>query len=46
MTMVEGKDATPQVQPKEYSGKGKTVGLCLHLTKSLHGTGSVVVMDS
>ena len=31
---------------KEYSEKGKTVGLCLRFTKSLYDTDSLVVMDS
>jgi hypothetical protein len=46
LEIVEGKDAPPEAEQKEYFEKGKTVGLCLHLTKSLYGTGSVVVMDS
>ena len=45
--LVEGKDAPPQATAaKEYNELGKTVGLCMRLTKPIHGTGNVVVMDS
>lgn len=44
--IVEGKDVPTQQPAKEFEEKGKTVGLCLRLTKSIHGTGSLVVMDS
>ena len=46
MELVEGRDEPPQMPPKEYSEKGKTVGLYLRLTKLLRGKGSIVVMDS
>ena len=45
--IVEGKDAPPEDRARrQYNGLGKTVGLCLRLTKPIHGTGNVVVMDS
>ena len=45
--IVEGKHAPRQAEAeKEFSNLGKTVGLCLRLTKAIHGTGNVVVMDS
>ena len=46
LEIVEGKDRPSQAPPKEYEEKGKTVGLCLRLTKSLQGSAKVVVMDS
>ena len=45
--IVEGKASTRESEAaKEFSEFGKTVGLCLRLTKPIHGTGNVVVMDS
>ena len=44
--LVEGKDVPAECLPKKYSEKGKTVSLMLHLTKMLHGTGKIVVLDS
>ena len=44
--LVEGKDDPNEASPKKHSEKGKTVGLCLRLTKSMHGTGNGAVMDS
>ena len=46
LELVEGKDQPPRLPAKQYSDLGKTVGLCLRLTSSIHGTGNVVVMDS
>ena len=46
LKLVEGKDEPKDKPAKEYSEFGKTTGLCLCLTKSIHGTGNVVVMDS
>jgi hypothetical protein len=44
--LVEGKDAPPQLCMKPYDEMGKTVGLLLRLTRSLWGTGKVVILDS
>ena len=44
--LVEGKDRPPECGAEEYSDLGKTVGLLLHVTKPLHGTGKCVVLDS
>ena len=41
----EGKDQ-PHELPKEHNSKGKTVGTLLHLTKPIHGSGKLVVLDS
>ena len=43
--IVEGRDHPPELAV-EYSELGKTPGLVLRMTKSIHGTGRVVVMDS
>ena len=45
MELVEGKDPPTRIS-KEYNDMGKTVGLFLRMTKLIHGTGNVVVMDS
>ena len=41
----EGKDQ-PRELPKEHDNKGKTVGTLLQLTKPIHGSGKLVVLDS
>ena len=41
----EGKDQ-PHELPKQHDNKGKTVGTLLHLTKPIHGSGKLVVLDS
>ena len=41
----EGKDQ-PRELPKEHNNKGKTVGTLLHLTKPIHRSGKLVVLDS
>lgn len=45
MEIVEGKDQPAQHVP-QFSEKGKTAGLLLRLTKPIHSTGRVVVLDS
>ena len=45
MEIVEGKDKPPEVK-KEFAEFGKTTLLMLRLTRSLWGTGKVVVLDS
>jgi hypothetical protein len=46
MEMVEGKDTPPELPPAEYEFRGKTVGLLLRLTKTIWGTGRLVILDS
>ena len=43
---MERKDEPPEVTRKGHDSKGKAVGLFLLLTKYLHTTGILVVMDS
>lgn len=45
MEIVEGKDH-PRHIPVEHENLGRTVGLMVRCTKSLHATGKVVVLDS
>jgi hypothetical protein len=42
----EGKDRPAQAGPKEYDNIGKTTGTLMRLTKPIHGTGKVFVLDS
>ena len=45
--IVEGKDRPASLGKKYYEAEhGKTGGLLLRMTKAIHGTGKVVVMDS
>ena len=44
--LVEGKDRPRQLPPKEYSEHGRTIGLLMRLTESIHHSGRVVIMDS
>jgi Transposase IS4 len=45
--IVEGKDRPTQLGQKEFNDLGgPTVGLMVHMTKPIHHTGKVVVMDS
>ena len=44
--LVKGKDCPPQLAPEMFSEHGKTAGLLLRLTKSIHHSGRVVIMDS
>ena len=43
--IVEGKDH-PKERSDETNKNGKTVGLLLRLTRRLHGTGKLVILDS
>ena len=43
--LVKGK-AQPPSKPKEFSEKGKTILLFLHLNKNIHGQGFAIVMDT
>ena len=42
---VEVKDAPVEHPHQKYSDTGKTVSLMLCLTKMIHGTGNIVVLD-
>ena len=44
--LVKGKDRPPQLAPEKFSEHGKTAGLLLRLTESIHHSGRVVIMDS
>ena len=45
--IVEGKDHPSELGPKKYQDLGgPTVGLMLRMTKPIHGSGKVVIMDS
>ena len=44
--LVEGKDRPAQLGRHQHEERGKTVGLLLRMTKSISGTGKVVIMDS
>jgi hypothetical protein len=44
--LVEGKDQPRELGRKEYSEKGTTVGLLMHLTKPIWHKGNVLVLDS
>ena len=44
--LVYGKDTLPQRERAEHAEKGKTVGLLLRITKAIHGSGKVVILDS
>ena len=46
LDIMERKDEPPEVTRKGHYSKGKAVGLFLLLTKYLHTTGIMVVMDS
>jgi len=43
--LMEGKDKPPQVN-KEFSNRGKTVGLLLHLTRPIWHSSRIVILDS
>ena len=44
--VVHGKDRPPLLAPEKFSEHGKTTGLLLRLTESIHHSGKVVIMDS
>jgi len=44
--LVEGKDRPKQIPTQCTHKDGPTVGLLLRLTKLIHGTGKVVILDS
>ena len=47
MELVEGKDRPSQLPPLQYVDRGgKTVGLLLRMTKPIHNTGRLVILDS
>jgi len=46
LEIVEGKDRPDELPQPEFDRHGKTVGLLVRLTKSLWGTGKLVILDS
>jgi hypothetical protein len=44
--LVQGKDRPSQIPNEKYSEHGKTIGLLVRLTESIHHFGRVVIMDS
>ena len=44
--IVKGKDRPRELAPEKFSEHGKTTGLLLRLTESIHHSGRVVIMDS
>ena len=46
VNLCEGKDQPAHLGTKEYDELRSTVGTLLHLTKPIHGTGKVFVLDS
>ena len=44
--LVQGKDRRSQFPNDKYSEHGKTAGLLMRLTESIHHSGRVVIMDS
>jgi len=44
--MVEGKDCPRELGAPEFDEAGKTGGLLLRLTKSMHNSARYVVLDS
>ncbi|KAI2504308.1 xylulose kinase [Fragilaria crotonensis] len=44
--LVQGKDEPSQIPNEKYSEHGKTAGLLMRLTESIHHSGRVVIMDS
>ena len=46
VNLHEGKDRPAHFGKKEYDELRSTVGTLLHLTKPIHGTGKVFVLDS
>ncbi|KAI2498691.1 Transposase IS4 [Fragilaria crotonensis] len=44
--LVQGKDRPSQIPNERYSEHGKTAGLLMRLTESIHHSGRVVIMDS
>ena len=44
--LVQGKDRPSQIPNEKFSEHGKTTGLLMRLTESIHHSGRVVIMDS
>ncbi len=44
--LVKGTDCPPQLAPKKFCEHGKTAGLLVRLTESIHLSGRVVILDS
>ena len=46
MKSSQGKEISPSITQGDIEAKGNTYGFCLIVTKYLHGTESIFVMDS
>ena len=44
--LVEGKDRPQELGPLEYSPRGHTGGLLLHMLKSYFGSGKYIILES
>ncbi|KAI2497494.1 Transposase IS4 [Fragilaria crotonensis] len=44
--LVQGKDRPSQIPNEKYLEHGKTIGLLMRLTESIHHSGRLVIMDS
>ena len=46
LELHEGKDYPTQLNNKEFNKLGKTIGMLLHLTKPVWGSGKIFILDS
>ena len=46
LEIVKGKDRPSEIPKPSFHHLGPTIGLLLHLTKLLYGTGKIVILDS
>ena len=44
--LCDGKDHTAHLGKKEFNDLGSTIGTLLHLSKPVHGTGNIFILDS
>ena len=44
--LCEGKDHPAHLGKKEFNDLGSTIGTLLHLSKPVHGTGKIFILDS
>ena len=44
--LCEGKDCPAHLGKKEFDDLGSTIGTLLHLSKPVHGTGKIFILDS
>ena len=46
LELCEGKDCPTQLNNKKFDELGKTIGMLLHLTKPVWGSGKIFILDS